>query len=51
VLQKTKKPKSMFLLLSIEIQLTVTKIGILAEEEPTKDEKKNDFYQKNYMTP
>jgi hypothetical protein len=27
-------------LLSIEIQLTIPKIGILAEKEPTKDEKK-----------
>jgi hypothetical protein len=36
----SKNPKSIFKLLSIKMQLTIPKIGILAEKEPTKDEKK-----------
>jgi hypothetical protein len=47
----SKKTKSIFLLLSIEIQLTIPKIEILAKKKPAKDEKKKDFYQKNNMTP
>jgi hypothetical protein len=35
----SKNQKSIFLLLSIEIQLTIPKIGILAEKEPTKARK------------
>jgi hypothetical protein len=42
----SKKPKSIFLLLSIEIQFAIPKIDILAEKEPTKDEKKG-FWPKN----
>jgi hypothetical protein len=36
----SKKPKSILLLLGIKIQLTIPKIGVLAEKEPMKDEKK-----------
>jgi hypothetical protein len=46
VLQKSKKK----LLLSIDIQLTIPKIGILAEKDLRKT-KKSDFDQKTYMTP
>jgi hypothetical protein len=41
MLECSKNPKNIFKLLSIEMQLTIPKIGILAEREPTKDE--SDF--------
>jgi hypothetical protein len=46
----SKNQKNIFKLLRIDIQLTIPKIGILVEKEPTKA-KKSDFDQKNYMTP
>jgi hypothetical protein len=36
----SKNQKNIFKLLRIDIQLTISKIGILAEKEPTKAKKK-----------
>jgi hypothetical protein len=46
----SKNPKSIFKLLSIKMQLTIPKIGILAEKEPTKDEKKRFLAKYLYDT-